>query len=99
MEIRHMFREDIAEDISWLSEFMEILKEQRNDLLKIVKHPLFGVDKPESELDMTEPDAQDSEAETVIVDSVGKKESNSKSSIIRSAMSIYDLMVETIFAT
>ena len=99
MEIRHMFREGIAEDISWLSEFMEILTEQRKELLKIMDHPLFGVDKPESQPDMTEPDVQDSEAETVIVDSVGKKESNSKSSIIRSAISIYDLMVETIFAT
>ena len=48
---------------------------------------------------MTEPYVQDSEAETVIVDSDRKKESNSKSSIIRSTMSIYDLMVETIFAT
>ena len=94
-----MFREYIAEDISWLSEFMEILTDQRKELLKIVKHPLFGVDKPESELDMTEPDAQDSEAETVIVDSVGKKESNSKSSIIQYMMSIYNLMVEAIFAT
>ena len=79
MEIQHMFREDIADDISWHSKFMEILKAQRNDLLKVVNYSLFGVDKPESELDMTEPDAQDSEAETVIVDSVGKKESSSKS--------------------
>ena len=74
-----MFREDIAKDILWLSEFLEILTNQSKELLKIVNHRLFGVDKPESELDMTEPDVQDSEAETVIKNSIGKKKSSSES--------------------
>ena len=79
MEIRHMFREDIAEDISSLSNFMEILAEQRKELLKIANHPLFGADKPEPEQDMTEPDSlASSEAETVIKGSVGKDKGRSE---------------------
>ena len=54
---------------------MEILAEQRKELLKIANHPLFEADKPE-EPDMTERDLH-SEAETVIKGSVGKRRSGS----------------------
>jgi hypothetical protein len=38
-----MFRADIAENISWLSEFMEIVAEQRKDLLRIRITPCLGL--------------------------------------------------------
>ncbi len=78
MEIRHMFNKGIAQDISSLSEFIKSLTEKRKDLLKVANHPLFGVDGPEPGED-TEADSHDSGAETVILGSVGKDKSGSKS--------------------
>src|SRR5258706_14984293 len=46
-KIQHIFKDNIAENISRLSEFMEILIEQRKELLKLVNYPLFGVNRPE----------------------------------------------------
>ncbi len=77
-EIQHIFKDNIAKDISWLSEFMEILTEQRKELLKLANHPLFGVEGPEPGED-TEEASHDSGAETVILGSVGKGKSRSKS--------------------
>ena len=78
IEIQHIFKDNIAENISRLSEFMEILIEQRKELLKLVNYPLFGVNRPELGED-TEAALHDSGAETVILGSVRKDKSKSKS--------------------